>query len=324
MELILATADCRELKAIFDDIDIQIGEDENTFELTLDVSRWDNEIQFGRLLYVPDTEYGGIIKDIETSTSENKIYVRGYTWRGYLDHRIISPPSGYDYLTVSGELHTIMNSVLGGSLGTLFRVSGEDTGISITSYRFNRYVNYTAGISAMLKSKGYRLNIKYVQTDRSGYVELSAVPVSQYDDISKDYRLDFTTEDYGMGVNHLICLGQGELKDRTVIHLYADSQGNISRSKTISGINEIVEIYDNSSADNDQLLETGTERFKELLNYKDMRVFFAEAADELSIGDTITGTDYITGVSLTKPIARKIITRKDGIVSIEYKMEGEE
>ena len=324
MDLILATADGRELKSVWNDIDIDIGIT-NTFEMTVPTEKWDTDIKYDRLLYIPDTEYGGIVRDIETNTTDRTIYIRGYTWRGYLAHRIIEPPAGQDYLVVSGELHTVMSSVLGGSLGTLFRVSGESTGVTV-QYQFNRYVSYVDGISAMLAQVGYRLQIKYIETDLSGYVELSAVPVSEYDsDITTEYTLGVTTQGYKMGTNHLICLGQGELHDRTVIHLYADANGNISQTKSLTGLDEIVETYENTSAESEQLLETGIERLKELLNYKKLSVSFSGATDqEMYIGDMVTGRDYITGVIISLPIAAKIMTRHDGNTSVEYRVEGED
>lgn len=330
MELILASADGREEKTIFDDIDLEIGE-ENTFEITLDYPAWDGSLKHGKRIYVPGTEYGGIIKDIEGATNTDQIFVRGFTWRGYLAHRIIEPPSGEDYRKVSGELNTvirtILSSVLSNSLTSMFRVSSESTGVSVTNFQFNRYVSAADGITAMLASKGYRLDIRYIQTELSGYVLLSAQPAENHGDdieISQDSRLDFASQDYRMGCNHLICMGIGELRNRTIVHLYADKNGTISQTKTITGIEEIVETYDNPAAEEDILIELGTEYFKELLNYKKFEAAYKDIDDlDLPIGDTITGRDYITGNVVTKPITRKIIRRENGIVTTEYKIEGE-
>lgn len=325
MELILATPDGREIGVLTYDFDIQIG-DENTFEITMPSACWNSNISFGSLVYVPGTEYGGIVKDIATSTSEDKIYVRGYTWRGYLVHRIIEPPSGQDYMIVSGELNTVMNSVLANSLGSLFRVSSASTGVSVTSYQFARYVDFVTGISAMLGTKSYRLQIEYKQTDTSGYVEISAVPIVNYgDEISQDYRLNFAMDDDRTGINHLICLGQGELRDRTVVHLYANTSGVISQTKTQTGINEIVDVYDNTAAeDATALIEAGTAHFIDLLSTKTFKVTFDSTDDvNIGVGDTVTGRDYITSNTITKPITRKIISRSNGVEKIEYKVEGE-
>lgn len=326
MELILATSDGRELCTVWDDIDFDIG-GENNFELALDYPSWNADFKQGALLYVPGTEYGGIIKDVEGMTETDQIFVRGYTWRGYLAHRIVEPPSGADYKTVSGELNAVIAEVIGGSLGSLFVVSDTDTGVTVT-YRFNRYVTVNDGLTAMLATKGYRLDIQYVQTETGGYVQIQALPEGNYGsdiEISQDSRLNFTSRDYRMGVNHLICLGIGELAARTVIHLYADANGNISQTQTITGLNEIVEVFDNPGADSEVLLTTGTERFKTLLNFKSFQAALKDVDDlDLYLGDTFTGRDYITGNVVTKPIVEKIVKRENGLFTVDYKIEGED
>ena len=326
MELILATSDGRELCTVWDDIDFDIG-GENNFELALDYPSWNADFKQGALLYVPGTEYGGIIKDVEGMTETDQIFVRGYTWRGYLAHRIIEPPSGQDYKTVSGELNAVIAEVIGNSLGNLFVVPDTDTGVTVT-YRFNRYVTVNDGLTAMLATKGYRLDIQYVQTETGGYVQIQALPAGNYGsdiEISQDSRLNFTSRDYRMGVNHLICLGIGELAQRTVIHLYADANGNISQTQSITGLNEIVEVFDNPGADSEALLTTGTERFKTLLNFKSFQAALKDVDDlDLYLGDTFTGRDYITGNVVTKPIVEKIVKRENGLFTVDYKIEGED
>ena len=44
---------------------------------------------------------------------------------------------------------------------------------------------------------------------------------------------------------------------------------------------------------------------------------------DLNIGDIVGGKDYLTGISLKKPIARKIWTVSSGREKISYKLEGE-
>ena len=43
--------------------------------------------------------------------------------------------------------------------------------------------------------------------------------------------------------------GKGDLEERQVIHLYADSRGNISHTQSLTGIQEVVRVYDYSSAE---------------------------------------------------------------------------
>lgn len=329
MVLILATEDGREIRRVTEDIDIDLG-DTNDFELTVPYSSWKKygDIEKGMRLYVPDTEYGGRIEEIEGSTKEDCIYVRGYTWRGYLGHQVISPASGEDYYTISGELNDCIAELLTGRLGNWFYASSDDTGISVSSFQFSRYCTLLEGMTKMLKRVGYRPEIRYVQDGTGGYVEVGAVPIEDYSDdveISQNSRLYFTSHDYSRGVNHLICLGSGELADRTVVHLYADADGNVTTTQYYTGIDEIVDVYDYSSAeDEDALTEGGTERLLEKMNYSAFEAQLGDVDDiGISIGDTISGRDYITGVTVTQPVTNKILRRSGGIETIEYKLEGQ-
>lgn len=53
-------------------------------EFSIKIARcnWTGDMTFGNLVYVPDTEFGGIIEDILTDTSLDYVELKGYTWRG--------------------------------------------------------------------------------------------------------------------------------------------------------------------------------------------------------------------------------------------------
>lgn len=321
MDLILATSDGQEECVLTYDFDIELG-DKSDFQLNASYASWKNNLKIGKRVYIPGTEYGGIIKYISSATNTGNIFLKGYTWRGYLAHRFIRPASGQDYYIASGELNTII-----GNLVNIpgFIVSTIDTGITL-SYQFNRYVSVLEGLEAMLRSVGYRLDLKYQQTQAGGYVYVQAVKAGVYGDsveYSQDSLIDFSSTDDQMGINHLICLGTGELKNRLVIDLYADASGNISQIKSITGIDEIVDTFDNSGAELQTLIESGTNRLKELLSKKSFIAAIKKVETEMYIGDIITGQDYITGNKVTKPIAKKIVKRSNGVISIDYKIEGE-
>lgn len=321
MDLILATANGQEECVIPYDMDLDLG-GTNDFQLTASYASWDERIEIGKKIYIPDTEYGGIIKNISSATNTGNIFLKGYTWRGYLAKRIISPPSGQDYRTVSGELNTI--------IGTLvnipgFVVSTVNTGVSV-NYQFKRYVTLLEGLESMLQTVGYRLSLQYIQTSSGGYVSVEAVKAGQYGDsvdYSQDSMIDFSSTDNQMGVNHLICLGKGELKDRTVIHLFVDASGNISQTQTIFGIDEIVATYDNGGTEAESLKESGIEKLKDLQSKKSFDASIKKVEMELFIGDTVTGQDYITGNRITTPITQKIVKRSNGVISYEYKIGGQ-
>ena len=320
MDLILASADGTEERFLEEDFDMDFGKT-NDFVLYTSYGTWAGDIQIGKKIYIPGTEYGGIIKDIKSATNTDKIDVKGFAWRGYLAKRIIVPPAGKDYYIGEGEL----NDIIRGMVNIPGFVVSTEPSVNVR-YQFKRYVNVAEGLQAMCQSVGYRLDLKYIQTQEGGYVLVQAVPAGEYGDTveySQDSMIDFMSEDNQMGVNHLICLGKGELKDRTVIHLYADADGNISQTQSIFGLDEIVQTFENSGAEDETLLETGTSKLKELLSSKSFTANVKTIDSELFLGDTVSGTDYITGNSVTKPIVDKIVKRTSGVISINYKIEGE-
>ena len=319
MDMILATSDGQEICIVDYDFDFDIGKT-NDFQINASYASWIPEIAIGDLIYIPGTEIGGIIKNISSATNTGNIYLKGYTWRGYLAKRIIRPPTGSDYYIANGELNDIIRSLI--SIPN-FVVPLIATGITV-NFQFDRYCSVLDGIEKMLRTVGYRLDIQYVQSGSGGYVQVQAVNAGLFGDsieYSQDSMIDFNSTDNQMGVNHLICLGNGELKDRIVVDLYADKYGNISQTKTISGIDEIVDTFDNSGAELETLIESGTNRLKENLSKKSFTVNIKKTSTELFIGDVVTGQDYITGNKVKKPIIDKIVKRSNGVISIDYKIE---
>lgn len=331
MDLILADKNRKEIRVLQEiDADVDLG-DTNDFELVTSVDDWSGDIQMGCYIYIPDTEFGGMIGELESSTAENQIYIRGDCWRGMLGKKIIEPPNGQDYKTVSGELNEIINNlVVDAGINDLFSVSEEDAGVSVNNFQFDRYCTLLAGIEKMLSSKGYRLEITYIQRNvpEIGYVRLRSVPIVDYSntkEISQDNNLDFTATDYKRGTNHLICLGKGDLKDRIVRHLYVQKDGSIGTLKHYSGLDERASIYDYGSAEEAELIESGTEKLRELMDKKSFQADIRDDIEiDMQIGDTISGRDYITGISVKKPIIGKILSIQNGKEKMEYKIEGDD
>lgn len=327
MELILADQNGFEIRRIWEDVDFDIG-GTNDFQISIPYSAYQTDLTYGARVYVPGTEYGGIVQEIAGETENDLIFARGYTWRGYLEKRIIQPPAGADYRIVSGELNAVIAAVIDGSLGNVFAASTENTGVSVSNFQFYRYETALSGLQRMLSSVSYRLNFSYVQTQSTGYVEVSARPAENYGgdvEISQDMQVQFSSTESRRGVNHLICLGIGELKDRTVVHLYADAAGQISQTQSIFGIDEIQEVFDDSNAELDDLIANGTRRLREVMNFREFAATLGDiGAVDYNVGDTLSGRDYITGTSVTKPISGKIVRITGGILSIEYTIEGED
>lgn len=328
-QLILADQNLKDIAPVMDaEIDIAIGE-ENDYEVKIPRDEWRSEYTFGNAFYIKDTEYGGVIGEVDTSTAEDTISLLGRTWRGMLDKKIIRPPTGQDYKRVSGELNTVLNDLITEQFDDYFVVSQDDTGVSLTNYQFDRYCTLLSGINKMLKSVGYRLKIRYVQQERGrpGYVELSAVPIVDYSEqieLSQDSQLNFTFKNCRNGVNHLICLGKGELQDRQVIDLYVQEDGSIGTEPYYAGVQEIAATYEDTSSETDELEEKGREKLQELMNSTSFSMDVETLNMDVAIGDIIGGRDYLTGLYAKKPIAKKIYKVEDGKTSLEYGIEGDD
>lgn len=328
-QLILADRNLKDIDPVMDaEIDIATGE-ENDYEIKIPRDEWRPEYTFGNVFYVKDTEYGGIIGEVDTSTAEDTISLLGRTWRGMLDKKIIRPPTGQDYKRASGELNAVLGELITEQFDDYFVVSQDDTGVSLTNYQFDRYCTLLTGVTKMLQSVGCRLRITYKQQERGqpGYVELSAVPVVDYSEqieLSQDSQLNFTFKNCRNGVNHLICLGKGELQDRQVIDLYVQEDGSIGSEPYYTGIQEIAETYEDTSSETDELEEKGREKLLELMNSTSFSMDVETLNMDVAIGDIIGGRDYLTGLYAKKPIVRKIYRVEGGKASLEYGIKGDD
>lgn len=304
MDLILANANGEEERVVNCEYDFALG-DSNTFELQIPYMDWTGDMTFGKRIYIPGTEYGGVIGAIEGDTSKDTIFVKGYTWRGYWDKRYIRG-------SLSGDLTNILATLIG-PYSNLFKTAGA-TGIS-ASTTFSDYVTIAEAARIILGAFGYRLNLEYIQTAELGYCRASAVPTLNSDDeVSQDGFLNFTSEDNRMGINHMIARN-----NTTTIHLYADINGMIRTKQTLFGVDEFTAVYYEDDDDTERLRENAEEQLSGMTNYKKLRATYRDTdRADLEIGDIIGGVDYVTGLRIEKPITSKIVTLRDGNLSIQY------
>ena len=321
-DIIVAAPDGTELRCmLFSEYDFEIGDEENSFLVTCPRAEWESVANDSRV-YIPGTEYGGLFKRLESDTKNNSVAVGGLTGRGMLQRKIISPPSGQDYATDSGELNAILGARVSAAFPGLFVGSSESTGIVVT-YQYNRYTTLYDGLKALLKSVGYKMQIEYDQIQRK--VVVSAVPIVDYSseiEYSSDMSADYSMTIDRTGINHLVCLGSGELKNRTVVHLYVDGNGVISQTQTFYGENEIAEVYDYAGASRDDLIQSGIDQLKNEINLNEFSINL-ESEREVAVGDIVGARDYITGYTVTAPITTKLIKFEDGLIKIEYKLSSD-
>ena len=332
MDLIRTNVDGREEGYVQRaNVDFEIGEADdaiNDFEIEFRRQDWTGEISEGCRLFSPETEYGGIVKEISTSTAAGTITLKGYTWRGMMVKKIMEPPAGADYATATGEINSIIKEKVEKEFPGLFYGVDESTGVTVSGYQFDRYCTLHAGLVKMLKSVGYKLLIRYLQGDalENGYVEVKAVPIVDYSEeyeFSNDNNMNFTSDENNRGVNHLICLGKGELKERLVLHLYVGANNEVGKTQYYTGADEITEVYDSNGSEMSDLEKNGRDKLEEKKNRTEYNMTLEGLEGEIDIGDIVGGRDYLTGMIMQKPIGRKIWTIAEGKEKIEYKLEGE-
>ena len=301
-------------------LDLEYGQDSssqaNTFEVKVDRSS-NIRLEPKSHIYIEGTEYGGIVKEISTDTSEDTISYKGFTWHGVLNSKVVCPNSGQDYLVLQGDAHEAIRTLINAmDLQDLFTVPIALSGITV-DYQVRYEYGYFVLIS-MLAASSAKLKMTY----ENGMVVLSAEDIADY---SQQDELDTTTtqlsvdQDY-VPVNHLVCLGEGELKNRTVVHLYADEDGEISQQQTFFGTDENALIYDYNNAARAELIEQGTEKLKELQNCSTINVDIPEGRI-LDIGDLVGAIDPITGIYVVTNVTYKVVSiGSNGTRSVEYKV----
>lgn len=281
------------------ELDLAYGRDENDFELTCSL---DVEMERGCCVWLPGTSIGGMVRGISVKREGGVSWwvYSGPTWTGLLAERVIRPSPGTDYYTVTGDLNTCIGALIARlGLGSIFSPSPSPAGATVTNYAFDRYCDGYSGMAKLLRSKGYRLK---AERQGQGKTMLSAVPALTFSDRGKwGFSVERTQPP-----NHLVCLGAGELKDRIVIDLFADSKGNVSQTQTIFGLDEICEVYDTTQERAD-LLEDGTKRLKELQEPLSMEVELPDGG-EWDVGDSVSVADAKTGVTATAEIIKAVVS----------------
>lgn len=267
MDLICADENRKDIDVLNSyELDMAFGKDENDFQLTVD--RSNHCCKEGYYIYAEGEEYGGIVDDIGVDTENESITYEGRSWHGILENKVITPDPGEDYLILDGEANAVLQLIIDRTgLSDLFKASENDSGIYITGYQMDRYIYGYTGIKKMLKEFDAKLIVRFSY----GKVVISAEPIYDY---SQDEEFDTSQVDFKLKkkfrpVNHIICLGQGELKERAVIHIFTDEYGGIQQylkdgvtvplsdedyildesKKVMTGQDEVVEIYDVPNAE---------------------------------------------------------------------------
>lgn len=251
MDLIYTDKNRKDIGVLSDyELDEAFGKSENNFSLKISLS--EHCMEPGCVIYAENTEYGGIIDTLNPNTKDSTLTYKGRTWHGILNSKVLEPDAGEDYLILSGEANSVLKEIITRlKLNDVFSVSEEDSGIEIIHYQCSRYSCAYDEIRKML----YEFMGKLTINCRMQTVLLSVSLLYDYsaDEEWDANQLDFTIEKNYHPVNHLICLGSGDLKDRHVIHLFTDENGGI----------QPYSFYDNPYQDADYILDKRNQILKE-------------------------------------------------------------
>lgn len=290
------------------------GSGENDFELTL----YDGTVLPDRgLVYVDGTEVGGIVDHMKDELSDGVSVVTysGRSWHGMLAGKVLQPDSGQDYLKVSGPVNQVLSNLLARiGLADVFKVRADSTK-TIPTFRFDRYCTAYDGIRRMLAANDLKLMFQEVD----GTVWTYAKPIVDHNDTVDSDLVDFSiTKDYRR-INHMIGLGKGDLRNRLVVHYYADGSGKVSNTRTFGGRDEIAAVYDYSSAEKDELDKQTKKQLQDLQGAGAVDVTVHDGLS-LDVGDRVAGCDHVTGLTVTAVVLKKIVKLSGGLLSVSYEV----
>ena len=311
MELIHAKANIEEIQSLteFDQYEAVSGFGfkyaDNDFELQVEEAVWEKYPMIkGHYLYEVGTEWGGMVEDVNHVGTTVK--VGGPTWRGMLARKIISPPAGQAYKAITAmEANQAIAALVGTSLGPLFAVSTADSGMTVSGSF--RYTNLLAAIHSMLQQYGARLEIIFDGTQ----VVLSAVSSVDYTDteLSQEYEAPLESSvAYGEAYNHVIALGRGELTEREVVELWRLDDGTITTTTQPAGANDKQFVLDYPNAESlEELTSSATDKLIESSPVESIGINLDEIEIDFKLGDVVGGRDKVTGLTINKPITKKIL-----------------
>lgn len=296
-------------------LDCSLGDDENTFEITLSPDVAPPACGYA---YIDGTECGGTIDSTKAETTRNGgrvITCTGRSWTGFLAAKRLVPDSVNAHIVVNGKFCDVVEQLLTRcSLTDLFKAD-PTCEQAINNYSFDRFIDLYNGLRKMCSANGLKVSLER----RDGYVWISAKPAKVIGNEIDNDLLDFDITDNHRVVNHLVCAGEGEQEERTVLHLYADKDGNISDKQSIFGLDEIEGLYEYNSADASKLKEDGTKKLKDYQSPGAVEIE-THAEIPIDVGDTIIARDNATNMLISAEVIKKIIKVESGVMSCEYEV----
>ena len=290
-------------------LDLSFGDTGNTFE----VFAPSIPIKDGYLVSIDGTEYGGII-DTASDSLDGGVSTTtwsGRTWHGMLASKILVPST--DYINISDKAQTAIESIVtAADLATVFEAkTGQSE--TIIKCQLPRFCDAYTALRHIANAAGSRLRIQ--RTDGKTLIWLEPLTDNRLDSDALDYKSKTSYHP----VNHLICAGKGELASRTVIHLYADRAGRISKTQSLFGQDAVEMLYDYNNIEDAELEKEGTKKLKELQAQSSVDVTVHDGLN-LYIDDVVVAENQDTGRRTQATIGKKIVKVASGVMSVSYEV----
>lgn len=218
-------------------LDLSFGENENDFVLKCPESV--TRLYPDMVVYIDGTEYGGVIDSVAIDTETRMFTYSGRTWHGILENKTVYPYKNSDHMVLTGEANYVIgillerlslvpssrNELYVQPQGAFLTASPEDSGIYIDGYVVSNGTGvYESGYS-LLRNMLYQYKAKPIIIN--GVVK--AVNYNDYT-IGNAWLYDsqqFRAQRNYNSVNHIHCLGAGELSKRYTIDLYLNESGQV-------------------------------------------------------------------------------------------------
>lgn len=323
MDVVVADYDGKDIGVLTQAV-LELSYGENTAESTFSlVTPFTGTLYKNCRIYVEGTEFGGLITGYKLShkATGDVVEYSGYSWQGLLARHIVNVPSGQDRYTCGKSVNlTVLRLLKQCGVDNVFTFSNSAITNSNVTVNLPRYCNLYEGLDYYvehgLNSSNTRYAYKY--TYKQGMVRLSIEPVQQLN-VDERLRVFYTLTRALVPVNHVVCLGRGTLRNREVVHLYADSNGNVSTTQTFTGLLENAVVYDYGSVEEGagKLEAAGRTKFKDYLTADSTEVTMPENM-QLQVGDVVTVTHPTLGITVSANVSKKIARVSNGNLRVTY------
>lgn len=293
---------------------------ESDWELVLPSAAWGKcPIEAGHHIYIEGSEWGGPVEKVRHIASEEKVRVSGTCWRGLLRRRIIAPaPGNTHYVLEETEANRAVSVLLDGWQGSLFDVSGEDSGLLCSASL--RYSPLLDALDDMLASVNGRLSVVF----SDGRIRLRALlsrDMSDEVELSQEYNASIKTSSTVRVYNHILALGRGEMLERQVVELWLLPDGTVTDDPSLvpEGTAVSTLLYDYPAVETPEELKRDARR--KLLSHAGEQSMEIQMSDNvgLELTDTAAVRDTLTGMTaLLRVIAQEITVSSSGVTLIHH------